>query len=50
MIGEGNVVEVVIDIVGIEGRPAAVAALQAGDPFDAARDGLVVAWTRGAGT
>ena len=42
MIGEGNVVEVVIDIVGIERRPAAIAALQALDPFDAARDGLVV--------
>ena len=50
MIGERNVVEIVIDIVGIEGRPAAVAALQAGDPFDAARDRLVVAWNRRART
>ena len=42
VIGERNVVEVVVDIVGIERRPAAIAALQALDPFDAARDGLIV--------
>ena len=46
VIGEGNVVEVMIDIVGIEGGPAAIAALQAVDPFDAAGDGLVIARAR----
>ena len=42
MIGKGNVVEIVIGIVGIEGAPAAIFALQPVDPFGAARDGLAV--------
>ena len=46
MIGKGNVVEIVVDIVGVESGPAAVAALQAGRPFDAAGNGLVIAVAR----
>ncbi len=42
MIGEGNVVQIVIGVVGIEGAPAAVFALQALHPFATARDGVPV--------
>ena len=38
MIGEGNVVQIVVRVVGIEGAPAAVLALHADDPFDRAVD------------
>ncbi len=40
MIGERNVVQIVIGVVGIERAPAAVLALQTLDPFAAARDGF----------
>ena len=43
MIGEGNVVEIVIGVVGIEGAPAAVAALHAHDPFRGSVDGAAIA-------
>ena len=43
MIGEGNVVEIVVVVVGVEGAPAAVAALHAGDPFGGARDRHAIA-------
>src|SRR5579862_9279029 len=42
MIGERNVVEVVIDVVDVESGPAAIAALQALDPLSAARDRRIV--------
>ena len=38
MIGERNIVEVQVVVVGIEGAPAAVATLQAADPFTPAVD------------
>src|SRR5262245_59270340 len=42
MVGERNIVEIVINIVDIERGPAAIAALQAPHPFDSARNGLVI--------
>src|SRR6185437_12409134 len=38
MIGERNIVEIIINIVDIECRPAAISALQAFDPFGTALD------------
>ncbi len=38
MIGERNVVEIIFEIVDVEGGPAAIAALHALDPFAAAGD------------
>ena len=38
VIGEGDVVEIVISVIGVERAPAAVAALQALDPFARPRD------------
>src|SRR5262245_673309 len=46
MVGKGNVVEIVIDIVYVESRPPPVTALQALDPFHAALDGVVIARPR----
>ena len=40
MIGEGDVVQVMLVVVGVESAPAAVAALQAEDPFATALDRL----------
>ncbi len=48
MIGEGNVVEIVVRVVGVEGAPAAVLALHADDPFGGALDRLIVALVIGA--
>src|SRR5713226_10433228 len=42
MIGEGNIVEVIFEIVDVEGGPAAIAALHALDPFAATRDRGIV--------
>ena len=42
MIGERDVVEILFEIVDVEGGPAAIAALHALDPLAAARDRLVV--------
>src|SRR5512135_2378213 len=42
MIGKWNIVEVVVDVIDVERRPATVAALQAFHPLDATLDGLVV--------
>ena len=46
VIGKGNVVEVVIDVVGVEGAPAAILTLQSHGPLGAARHGLVIAIAR----
>jgi len=46
MIRKRNVVEIKVDVVDVEGRPAAVAALHADRPFDTALNGLVVAVAR----
>ena len=43
MIGEGNIVEIVVNVVDVERRPTAVAALQTFDPFDGTFNSLVVA-------
>src|SRR5665213_3004586 len=48
VIGVGDVVQVIIFIVGVEGRPAAVAALHADQPFSRALDGIGVALVTGA--
>src|SRR5262249_25069682 len=42
MVGERNIVEIVINIVDIESGPAAIAALQAPHPFGSARNSLVI--------
>ena len=42
MIGERNIVEVVVAVVGVERAPATVPRLQPDGPFGAARDRLVV--------
>src|SRR4029077_10081958 len=45
MVGEGIVVEIVVGVVDVESRPAAVAVLHALYPFNATIDGLVVTRT-----
>ena len=42
VVGERNVVEIIFEIVDVEGGPAAVAALHALDPFAAARDRHII--------
>src|SRR5258705_10625403 len=42
VIGEWNIVEIIFEIVDVEGGPAAIAALHALDPFAAARDRGIV--------
>ena len=49
VIGEGDVVEVVMGVVSIKGAPAAALALHANGPVRRALDGLVGARRRGAG-
>src|SRR5262245_2221529 len=46
MVGKGNVVEIIVDIVYVESRPSPVAALHALDPFHAALDGMIIARPR----
>lgn len=41
MVGERNVVEIVVRVVGVERGPAPVLALQANNPFARARDCFV---------
>src|SRR5215471_13609567 len=45
MIGEGNIVEIIVDVVDVVRRPAAIVALHALDPLHATIDGLVIAGT-----
>ena len=42
MVGEGNIVQILTVIVGVESAKAAVGALQAEDPFLRARNRLAV--------
>ena len=48
MIGKRNIVEIIINIVDVEGGPATIAALQAFHPFSAAFDRQIIAVTRAA--
>ena len=45
VIGERDIIQIIIVIIGIEGAPAAVGALQAFDPLARARDRTVVIWS-----
>ena len=42
MVGERDVIEIIVGVVGVEGGPAAVPALQALDPFARPLDRLRV--------
>ena len=42
MVGEGDVVEILVIVVGIEGAPGAILALHADDPLAGARNGVAI--------
>ena len=42
VIGERDIVEILVVVVGVEGAPAAIAALHADDPFAGTRNGILI--------